>query len=377
MLALYIHIPFCESKCKYCDFTSFRGNEETIEEYIMALNRELEIYSEKIKDEKIRTIFFGGGTPSSIKPKYIYSLMENIYKNYRTEDLGEISLESNPGSIDTEKAKIYRQAGINRISMGAQSFNNEILRSIGRSHSEKDIYRSLDILRDQGFENINLDLMHSLPNQSLEDMILSIEKASSLKIPHISNYSLILEEGTGLYREYLEGKYQVLDEKLDREMYKKSREALKARGYGHYEISNFAKAGHECLHNLVYWNIEPYLGLGLSSHSNYRGERFSNSLNIRDYIGNLSQGRLAVVEREKISNQEEIAEYAIMGFRKISGIDKNKFKERFQLNFDNYYFEEIKKNLEAGLLINEKNRVCLSEKGLDLLGQVELDFYKI
>ncbi len=375
-ISLYIHIPFCESKCKYCDFTSFRGNDELIDRYIGALIREIEIYGRQVK-EPVRTIFIGGGTPSVIDPRYIYRIMASLDKNFNLSRLEEVSMEANPGTISLEKAKIYKEAKINRISMGAQSFDNEILKSIGRTHSEEDIYRSFDILRGQGFDNVNLDLMFGLPNQGEEDIIKSLNKAISLGVDHISNYSLILEEGTGLYREYLRGDFEVLGEEEDRAAYHKTCEILKANNYDHYEISNFAKPGYQCKHNLVYWNIEPYLGFGISSHSNYRGKRYSNTVNIRKYIEKLTRGELAVDEVEDINKLEEISEYAIMGFRKISGINKEKFKERFEVDFKTYYGDEIKKHLNGGLIAENETNIYLTTRGLDLSNQVEVDFYKI
>lgn len=376
MLSLYIHIPFCQSKCKYCDFTSFIGNRETIDNYMACLIRELEIYGQELEDRQLDTIFIGGGTPSSIDPGHIYNIMEAIHKNYDMARVREISLESNPGDINGYKAGIYREAGINRISMGAQSFNDRILERIGRSHRELDIYRSLEELRGAGFDNINLDLMFGLPGQDWEELEASLAKALALDLEHISNYSLILEESTQLYREFLRGDFRPIDEDLDRRIYHRIREGLLASGYRHYEISNFAKPGRECLHNLAYWNIKPYLGLGLSSHSNLAGERFSNTRNIRKYMEALARGEKALDSRETISKSEEIAEYAIMGFRKIRGINKLDFRERFCLDFDEYFSGEISKNLARGLIVNGREEICLSEKGLDLCNQVELDFYK-
>lgn len=376
-LSLYIHIPFCESKCKYCDFTSFKGNDEMINSYIKALGKEIEIYSKNINKEKVKTIFIGGGTPSSINPKYIEFILDKVYKNYNMDSLEELTIETNPGTIDLEKAKIYKQMGVNRVSMGAQSFNDNILKNLGRIHNEKDIYSTIDLFRRVGIENLNLDLMFSLPNQSLDDMLISLKKAIDLEIPHISNYSLILEKGTVLYNEYKNGKYPYIQEDLDRDMYHKSNEILINSQYNHYEISNFAKKGYECNHNLVYWNIEPYIGLGVSSHSNLYEERFANTNNIRKYIVELDGGKLPIETREKISIEEEIAEYAIMGFRKIDGINITDFEKRFNLNFNDYFKYEIEKNLKLELINVENNYIKLTSKGLDLSNRVELDFYKI
>lgn len=375
-ISIYIHIPFCKRKCKYCDFTSFKGNREMIDLYMTSLMEEIKLYDDILRKSNIKTIFFGGGTPSAVDGQYIYNTMKYLFDNYKIDKDIEVSLELNPGTIDEEKLKIYKEAKINRISMGAQSFNDDILKSIGRIHKEKDIYKTVELLRKNGFYNINLDLMFSLPNQSLEDMKLSLKKAIELKLPHISNYSLILEEGTILYEEYKKGKYKIIDEDLDREMYESSNKILRDNGYKHYEISNFAKDGYECKHNLVYWNIENYLGLGISAHSNYDHKRFYNTSNISQYIELIAKGEKATVETEDISYYEEIAEYVIMGFRKIEGLNLKEFKNRFNLDFEDYFTSEIKKNLDSDLISFDGDNIKLTDKGLNLSNQVELDFYK-
>ncbi len=376
-ISLYIHIPFCESKCYYCDFISFTNINHRIDDYIKALIGELKLYKEKLKEYEIRTIFIGGGTPSQINPKYIYEILEYIYTNFNCSELVEVTMESNPGSLSKDKIKVYRESRINRISMGAQSFDNNLLKIIGRSHSEKDIYKSIYNLREEGFENINLDLISALPGQSMYQHMESLKKAVELEIEHISNYSLILERGTPLFNKYKLGEIQLISDELDREMYHNTVDYLKSNGYLQYEISNYAKEGKESIHNLVYWNVEEYIGLGLGSHSNKDRKRFSNTTNLDKYIELIQKNKLPIEEIEEISIIEEISEYCIMGFRKINGIDKKEFKYRFGEDIEDIYKEEIKKHVNGGLLNNYNENIYLTKKGLDLMNQVEIDFFKI
>lgn len=240
-LALYIHIPFCEKKCFYCDFISFSNREEDIDKYINGLIMELSIYKEEIKDYYIKTIFIGGGTPSAIDHKYIQKILEYIYDNFNIEKLTEVTIEVNPGTLTLEKAKAYKNLGINRISLGLQTTKDETLKYIGRIHTLNDFYKSYEILKAVEFNNINVDLIFGLPNQKLEDILIDLEFISKLDINHISYYSLIIEPNTIMYKWYMEGKLNLPDEETERQMYHKAIDVLKDKGYIHYEISNFAK----------------------------------------------------------------------------------------------------------------------------------------
>ena len=375
-LSLYIHIPFCTSKCYYCDFASFVSRDRTIDEYIDALLIELSIYKEKIKDYRIKTIFIGGGTPSSIDPKHIGRILDYIRENYRVEDLTEVSIEANPGSLDREKLEIYLESGINRISLGAQSLKDDLLKSIGRTHNREDLYRSIELIREVGIENINVDLMFGLPGQSLEDVVETLEEIIQLKIKHISYYGLILEEGTKLYDLYHRGKINLPLEEEERAMYHRIIDILKEHGYKHYELSNFAKDGYECQHNIVYWDIKPYLGIGLNSHSNLWNKRFSNLVEMDKYIKELKEGILPIVGVEKIDRDTEMDEFCILGLRKIKGIDKTAFKERFGRDINSIYGEQIKKHLKGALIEEGEDYVRLTKKGLDLSNLVEVDFLR-
>lgn len=375
-LSLYIHIPFCVSKCYYCDFSSFSHMGEKIEGYIDSLIVELDLYKEELRNYQIKTIFIGGGTPSSIDPKYISRILDYIYKNYNIREDAEITIESNPGTLDRNKIQIYKESGINRFSLGLQTLNNKLLKSIGRIHSAKDFYNSYNLLREMGVKNINVDLIFGLPNQSLGDVLTTLEKVINLGVEHISYYGLIVEEGTPLFDLCNEGKILLPTEDEEREMYHKGLKKLKEKGYGHYEISNFALPGHECKHNLVYWNVLPYIGVGLSSHSYFKEKRFWNTKDISIYINRLSKKSLPIEGEEIIEREDEISEFCILGLRKIEGIDKLEFKERFKIEIEKLYGHIINKHIKNGLIENDHNSIRLTKKGLDLSNIVEVDFLK-
>lgn len=374
-LSLYIHIPFCERKCFYCDFTSFPRKSENIEKYINYLIKELALYKKKLENYSIGTIFIGGGTPSSIDGHHIYRILEYINNNFNIDKESEITIEVNPGTLSLEKARAYKEIGINRISLGLQTMNDELLKSIGRIHTSKDFIDSYEILRKLGLNNINVDLMFGLPNQSLKDIKDTIDKVTELDIKHISYYSLILEEGTLLNDLYEEGKLDLPNEDDERQMYHKGIEYLKQKGYSQYEISNFSKEGYECKHNLIYWKVKPYLGIGISSHSNMEKKRFWNPNTLFGYYDKLDNGILPIEGEETIDREMEISEYIILSLRLINGINKDEFKKRFGIEINEMYNDIINKNKNNGLLQEDKEKICLTEKGLDLCNIVELDFY--
>lgn len=375
-LGLYIHIPFCEKKCYYCDFTSFSDKKHEISKYIEYLIKELSLYKKRINGEfTINSIFIGGGTPSSIDEIHIEILLNFILKNFNTVNASEITIEINPGTLTLEKAKKYKELGINRVSMGLQSLNDRLLKSIGRIHNANDFFNSYRILVEAGFKNINIDLMFGLPGQSLEDLLNSIEDVIKLKVNHISLYSLILEEGTQFYKWNEEGKINMPSEELDREMYHKAVSLLKSKGYNHYEISNFSKENYRCIQNMTYWKVNSYLGVGINSHSNLNNTRFANVDNFKSYYNALDKDEYPLDFVEVIDREMEIAEYIILGLRLIEGIDKIEFKNRFNIGIYDLYKYQIDKNIKDGLLVEDENNIRLSGYGLDLANRVELDFF--
>ena len=372
-LGIYIHIPFCQSKCYYCDFVSFPNLDREIDFYINYLIREIEMYEELLKNYSIKTIFIGGGTPSYLNPKYIYEILNCIYKMYNIGEIEEITIEANPGTLDEEKLKVYKEAGINRISLGVQSLDDRLLKSIGRIHNSEDFYNTIEKIRKIGFNNVNADLIFGLPNQSLKECEKTLRKIVKLDLEHISYYSLIIEKNTLMGRLYEEGKIILPDEELEREMYYLGKSILKDNGYKHYEISNFAKKGFESKHNLFYWQLKPYIGFGLSSHSNLNNKRFWNFSNLKEYYHRIDCGKFPVAGEEYIDKEMEMAEYLIMGLRLVDGIDKNEFFNRFNLNVEDVYKDALIKHRKGGLLYIDENNIKFTSKGLDLSNQFYID----
>ncbi|GFN34717.1 radical SAM family heme chaperone HemW [Tepidimicrobium xylanilyticum] len=372
-LGLYVHIPFCSSKCFYCDFISFSNIDVEVPEYISYLIKEIELYESILEGYRIKTIFIGGGTPSYIDEEYIGRILNNIFKVYNTDRVEEITIEANPGTLNEEKLKAYMEYGINRISMGVQSLEDNLLRAIGRIHSSKDFYDSLDLLRKFGFNNVNVDLMFGLPGQCIEDCQNTLKEVIRLGVEHISYYSLIFEENTLMTKWYGEGIIELPNEDEEREMYHKGIEILKNNGYKHYEISNFAKMGYECKHNLFYWKLKPYIGLGLAAHSNINNKRYWNHNNFKDYYDKLNENRLPIEGEEIIDKNMEIAEYLIMGLRLVEGINKREFKNRFNVDVENIYGNVLKKYEAQGLLYMDDEWIRFTSRGLDLSNVVYVD----
>lgn len=372
-LALYIHIPFCKSKCYYCDFNSFSNKNDFISDYIDYLIREIRLYSNKAKDYSLKTIFIGGGTPSFIKGEYIYRLLEEIYKVFNINTLEEISIELNPKTVDDEKLKLYKEIGINRVSVGVQSLKDHTLKKIGRIHKSKDFFETYELLRKIGFSNINVDLISGLPGQTKEDILSTLEIMNDLEVDHISFYSLIIEEGTKFYNWYNNGKLILPDEEEERDMYHEGIKYLKSKGYNHYEISNLAKEGYECMHNLFYWKLKPYIGIGTGSHSNIEGLRYWNFTDFNKYFNSISRNELPIEGNEVIDKTMEMAEYTILGLRLIDGIYMKDFFRRFNISIKEVYGDILNKHFKNGLLNIEGDNIRLTEKGLDLSNLIFVD----
>lgn len=374
-ISIYIHIPFCESRCHYCDFCSSLLSEPKVEKYFKYLRKEIKLHEDFLKDKIIETVFIGGGTPSSVDSRFIKEIMDDL-SAYKFSDNREISIESNPNSLTREKAVAYFSYGINRISIGTQSFNEEILKRIGRIHKKDDIYRAIENARSAGFENINLDLMLALPGQKFSDIEESIKEVRELNLPHISYYSLILEEGTKLFRDHEKSPLSFPTEDEDRKMYHYVVDELEKIGLKQYEISNFAKDGHECRHNMAYWKLRDYISFGLSASSNIGNLRYTNFYNFLDYYKALDKNEKPIGFSENLSKTNRMNEFVMMGLRLNSGFDLDEFNEKFNEDFLKIYDKEIEKNLKSNLILLEDNNLRLTEKGRDLSNQVELDFFK-
>ncbi|MTI66618.1 MAG: oxygen-independent coproporphyrinogen III oxidase [Firmicutes bacterium] len=372
-LGLYIHIPFCESKCYYCDFISYPNKRDFIEKYVDYLIKEIKMQSEKLKNYKLKTIFIGGGTPSSIDAKYIYNILEEVYKEFNTTFLEEITIEVNPNTIDEDKLKLYKKSNINRISLGLQSSDNNILKRIGRTHTKEVFLKNYKLISKYGFNNVNVDIMFNLPKQTLDDVKKTIDFVTKLDVKHISFYSLKLEKGTPFFDKYKDDKFSLPSEDLEREMYHEGIELLKNRNFHQYEISNFHKKNYKCKHNLLYWKVKPYLGVGLGAHSNLFSERWGNEINFTNYFKAIDDNRLPIFESEKIDKNMEISEYVILGLRLNKGIDKRIFYNRFNVNIEKIYKSQIKKFESEGLLNNFNKRIKLTERGRDISNRVFME----
>lgn len=383
-IGLYIHIPFCKQKCSYCDFCSYANKESFIKRYIQCVLKEIievgnnnKIDFENGKDDLflVKTIYIGGGTPSLIDSKYIVQIIEDIKLNFEIDEKAEITIEVNPGTVTLEKLEDYKRAGINRLSIGLQSTHEHLLKEIGRIHTYLDFLDTFRFAREAGFENINVDLMIGLPNQTLAEVQDSIEEIVSMEPEHISVYSLILEEGTPLFKKVEEG-LELPDEELERKMYWNVKRILEANGYNHYEISNFAKQGYESKHNLDCWNQKEYIGFGIAAHSYTNGIRYSNIENIEQYIKNYDEDKTEenLVFHEKHDMEAMQKEYMLLGLRKIDGVSIQEFKIKFVANPVFLYHSELEKLVNEELLEIDGDQIKLTNKGLDLANIVWEEF---
>lgn len=364
-IGLYIHIPFCKQKCYYCDFTSFANCKQYVEKYIEQLKKE--IINQNLSEYKISTIYIGGGTPSYIDSSYILEILKLI----NIENAKEITIEVNPGTVTKEKLEDYYNAGINRISIGLQSANDRLSKTIGRIHNFEEFINTYELARKVGFKNINVDLMIGLPTQTIENVEDTINKITSLNPEHISVYSLIIEEGTKMEEMINGGQLKQVDEETERKMYWLVKNKLEDLGYKHYEISNFAKEGYESKHNMDCWNQREYIGVGLAAHSYLDKKRYSNTNDLEEYLVNSETSK---VTNEVQNSETERNEYMLLGLRKINGINIQNFKNKFVDNPIYLYREELNKLVEDKLIEIDENYIKLTNKGIDLANLVWEEF---
>ena len=375
-MELYVHIPFCVKKCAYCDFLSFPQGEEIQRRYVEKLMEEIRTVSAGFHDTPVSSVFVGGGTPSVLKARWMKELFDCLRASFHIEETAEISMEANPGTVDREKLRIYREAGINRLSFGLQSADNRELKALGRIHTWEEFLESFRLAREAGFSNLNVDLMSALPGQTVESWMDTLKKTADLDPEHISAYSLIIEEGTPFFEAYGNGRGDGIlpDEDAEREMYHRTREFLKDRGYERYEISNYAKGGRECRHNKGYWQRIDYLGLGLGASSLLDHMRFSNTADMKEYIGNSAFPDKIRQNMESLTEADEMAEFMFLGLRMTEGVSMEAFAEYFGKNMENVYGEVLKKHLEIGMLEQKGDRIYLSRKGIHVSNGVMADF---
>lgn len=402
-LGLYIHIPFCVRKCAYCDFLSAPADEETKESYFKALLNEINSYRTRTRGYTVPTIFIGGGTPSCFPAAYIQKILEEIRQVFPVEeDRLEATIEANPGTLTENKLKAYQKAGINRISIGLQSADNNELKLLGRIHTYEQFKENYFLAREAGFQNINIDLMSALPGQTLQSWENTLYRITELNPEHISAYSLIIEEGTPFYEQFGEKgsrKEELPDEDADRLIYHKTKEILKNQGYERYEISNYAKPGFECRHNSSYWIGTQYLGLGLGASSLLNGSRIKNTKDLRQYIAcceknndftndqkaksleyhtdmeDINQDYLGIQEEyQDLSRKDKIEEFMFLGLRMCRGVSRAEFKKRFHVSLDEVYPELLIKLEREKLIKSDKDRIWLTEYGIDVSNLVLSEF---
>ena len=365
-IGLYIHIPFCRQKCLYCDFPSWAGKEGQMQDYVDALTKEIQNRGKAHKEKTVVSVFFGGGTPTTLAIPMLEQLMQAVFENWNIAEGAEITTEANPGTLGKEMAVALKKMGFNRLSMGVQAWQNRLLKDLGRIHTIEAFQENYQAVREAGFENVNTDLMFALPNQTMADWQETVKSIVALKPEHISAYSLIIEEGTPFFDRYEKGELEPAAEDLDREMYHWAVDFLKEKGYEQYEISNFAKADRQSRHNRIYWQAEEYLGMGLGSHSYMEGERFHNIYDLQEYIKANGDASLLKEDIEIISEEDALAEFMFLGLRLMEGVSFERFRERFGQEMKNIYGSQIEELVKDGLLEKDEIGIRLTRRGVDI-----------
>lgn len=378
-LELYVHIPFCVQKCLYCDFLSMPVDESVRRHYVNQLIEEIEQKAENYKAYQVTSLFFGGGTPSILSETQITEMMEALHKNFSIKSDAEITIECNPGTLTRQKIAAYKASGINRISLGLQSAKNQELKKLGRIHTFEEFLHNYDLVRKSGFDNVNVDVMSALPGQTVSDWEYTLKEVISLRPEHISAYSLIIEEGTPFYQSYAadeqrreEGEEPLFlpDEETERAMYRLTGELLLEKGYERYEISNYAKKGRECRHNIGYWVRKNYLGLGLGSASLVENVRFSNTSDLKEYLN----GTFEPQEKEVLERKEQMEEFAFLGLRMMEGISRKRFAQIFGVEIEAVYGDVIQRMTKLGLLKQQTGNIFLTEEGISVSNYVMSEF---
>lgn len=357
----YVHIPFCTQICYYCDFSKVFIQNQPVDDYLQALIREFESYQIK----NIRTLYIGGGTPTSITAEQLDYLLTQLTKNLNLDVLEEFTIEANPGDLTSDKIAVLKKSAVNRISLGVQTFNDKHLKQIGRNHNEGQIYQSIDSLKRAGLNNISIDLIYALPGQTMEDIKENIGKALALNIPHLSLYSLILEKHTIFMNKMHRGRLSLPSEDLETEMFDYIISQMEENDFEHYEISNFSKAGFESQHNLVYWNNSEYFGVGAGASGYLDGIRYRNRGPIQHYLKAVDEGNARLSE-EVLTKKEMMEEELFLGLRKRSGVSIQLFEEKFNISFEEYYGEVVAELKDMGLLVSDNKHIRTTRKGLFL-----------
>ena len=357
----YVHIPFCTQICYYCDFSKVFIKNQPVDSYLEHLLEEFRSYD----IQKLRTLYIGGGTPTALSASQLEVLLKGLTKNLDLSVLEELTIEANPGDLDADKIAVLKNSAVNRVSLGVQTFDDKMLKKIGRSHLEKDIYENIDRLKLAGFDNISIDLIYALPGQTMEQVKENVAKAIGLDIPHMSLYSLILENHTVFMNRMRRGKLPLPKEELEAEMFEYIIAELERSGFEHYEISNFSKPGFESRHNLMYWDNAEYYGIGAGASGYINGVRYKNHGPIRHYLSAVEEGNARITE-EHLSQKEQMEEEMFLGLRKKSGVSMSRFEEKFGRSFEGLYGEIVRDLVQQGLMQIDGNRVRMTKRGLFL-----------
>ena len=357
----YVHIPFCTQICYYCDFSKVFIKNQPVDSYLEHLLEEFRSYD----IQKLRTLYIGGGTPTALSAPQLEVLLDGLTKKLDLSVLEELTIEANPGDLDADKIAVLKNSAVNRVSLGVQTFDDKMLKKIGRSHLEKDIYENIDRLKLAGFDNISIDLIYALPGQTMEQVKENVAKAIGLDIPHMSLYSLILENHTVFMNRMRRGKLPLPKEELEAEMFEYIIAELERAGFEHYEISNFSKPSFESRHNLMYWDNAEYYGIGAGASGYVNGVRYKNHGPIRHYLSAVEEGNARITE-EHLSQKEQMEEEMFLGLRKKSGVSMARFEEKFGRSFDGLYGEIVKDLVQQGLMQIDGNRVRMTKRGLFL-----------
>ena len=359
----YIHIPFCEHICYYCDFNKVFLEGQPVDEYIEALLKEARLASRQKSVEKMETLYVGGGTPTSLTASQLERLLSGL-REILPYNNGEFTVEANPGDLTADKLDVMKNYGVNRLSMGVQTFDDRLLKKIGRKHTAQDVYDTIQLLEEKDFSNVTIDLIYALPGQSLESFRDTVTRALALDLPHYALYSLILENQTMFMNWVRRGKMHLPEQELEAQMYAETIDAMEKAGRKQYEISNFAKPGFESQHNLVYWNNQNYFGLGAGASGYLGNRRYKNRGPIQHYLKSLKNDQLPVLEEEILTQKAQIEEEMFLGLRKILGVDKTVFENRFGFSMMDVYGDVIEKLKQQKLITETDSRVCLTEEGL-------------
>lgn len=357
----YVHIPFCTQICYYCDFSKVFIKNQPVDSYLEHLLEDFQSYD----IQKLRTLYIGGGTPTALSAPQLEVLLDGLTKNLDLSALEELTIEANPGDLDADKIAVLKNSAVNRVSLGVQTFDDKMLKKIGRSHLEKDIYENIDRLKLAGFDNISIDLIYALPGQTMEQVKENVAKAIGLDIPHMSLYSLILENHTVFMNRMRRGKLPLPKEELEAEMFEYIIAELERAGFEHYEISNFSKPSFESRHNLMYWDNAEYYGIGAGASGYVNGVRYKNHGPIRHYLSAVEEGNARITE-EHLSQKEQMEEEMFLGLRKKSGVSMARFEEKFGCSFDGLYGEIVRDLVQQGLMQIEGDRVRMTKRGLFL-----------